>query len=109
MPTVSHAVDLSVSFDNEFSTIEHFETEGEDWRGAFYERFTDGILELKQERAAQVKRRLYLGNDVYVVKDLSDAEIEAVARHDATLTCERAINEQREAATRARMNRGQAL
>lgn len=91
------------------STIEHYESKGEDWRAAFYERLVDGMAELKQERAAQVKRRLYHGTQIYIVKDLTDAEIETLARLEAERTCEQAINEQKEAKRLAKLHRGEAL
>lgn len=93
----------------EFSKIEHVEVTGEEWRAAFHDRVVDGIAELKQERAAQVKRRLYYGQVTYVVKDMSDAQIEAVARIEAERSCERAINEQAAAAKVAKRHAGQSL
>lgn len=86
------------------------ETKGQDWRAAFYHRMVEGIAELKQERSAQVKRRLYHGHKTYVVKDLTDAQIEEVARLEAARACERAINElaHREAVQADKRARGEA-
>lgn len=88
--------------------IDASETADQDWRGAYAERITDGIAELKQERAAQVKRRLYYGNRIYVVKNMTDAQIEDVARIEAERTCQRAINELREGERQAKRNQGLA-
>jgi hypothetical protein len=86
--------------------IEHYEVPGEDWRYAFACRVREGITELQQERARQVKRRLYHGHRVYVVKDMTDAQIEAVARLEAERSCERAIREHDEGKARAKRNQG---
>ncbi len=77
-----------------------------DWRAAYHERIVEGIGELKAERARQVKRRLYYGNTIYVVKDMTDRQIEEVARIEAERTCQRAINELREGERQAKRNQG---
>lgn len=84
------------------------ETNGQDWRAAYHERCRDGVRELKAERAAQVKRRLYYGHRVYVVKDMTDAQIEEVARIEAERSCQRAINELAYGERIAKQNRGEA-
>lgn len=84
------------------------ETNGQDWRAAYHERISDGIEELRQERARQVKRRLYYGTRTYIVKDLTDQQIEEVARIEAERTCQRAINELREGERVSKLNRGEA-
>lgn len=62
------------------------------WRDSYQRGIGIKIRDLKNERAAQVKRRLYIGCKTYVVKDMTDAQIESVARVEAACDVEMAIN-----------------
>lgn len=70
-----------------------YESEGQGWRAAYAQSVRESVLQLKQERAVQSKRRLYYGHKTYVVKDMTDAQIDVVSRIEAERACERAINE----------------
>ncbi len=62
------------------------------WRRSYQEGVGIKIADLKAERLAQVKRRLYHGTRTYVVKDMTDAQIEAVARLEVERDVQMAIN-----------------
>lgn len=79
----------------EFQTIEHNEDPVYNWRRSFLTGLGIKIQDLKQERAAQVKRRIYIGTEIFVVKDLRDDQLEMVARRDLERDTERAIIQRR--------------
>lgn len=86
--------------------IEHYESTDQDWRYAFACRVRETAAELKADRARQVKRRLYHGYRVYIVKDMTDAQIDEVSRIEAAQQCERAIRELAEGEKTAKRNQG---
>jgi len=62
------------------------------WQHSYQTGILQKIQDLKIERDAQVKRRLYYGTRTYVVKDLTDAQLEELARIEAQRDVEMAIN-----------------
>lgn len=79
----------------EFSTIELNEDPDRNWRRSFLTGLGIKIADLKRERLAQVKRRIYIDDKAYAIKDLDDSQIELVARRDLERDTNRAIIEHR--------------
>jgi len=86
--------------------IEHNERIGEDWRAAFRSMVDENVLQLRQDRHAQIRRRIYLGMSTLVVKDMTDVQIDLVSRRLAEKDCERGIIEQRQAELRQKSRFG---
>lgn len=78
------------------------------WRRSYHEGIAIKIDDLKRERAAQVKRRIYIDDRAYAVRDLTDSQIESFARREAERDINRAIIERDRATALMRARRGQA-
>lgn len=93
----------------EFSTIDHREDPSQDWRAAYREAVDNNAKQLEQDKRAQIRRRIYLGTDTYVVKDMTREQIQTVARRLAEKDCDRGIIMLREANDRSKLRAGEAL
>ena len=77
--------------DADYQTIELYEDPTFNWRRSYLTGLEQTMQDLRQERYAQVKRRIYIGQETYVVKDLTDAQLELVARRELERSTEAAI------------------
>lgn len=93
----------------EFHAVEYREEPDRNWRRAYHEQIGNIRYDLLRARESGDGKPRFWGYKRYVPRDMTDAQIDWLARRMAEAYTERAINEQRAKLAMSRKRQGRAI